>query len=82
MTGEGMDELFDAVRAARDEYETDYKPELEKIIAERVRLLAPFSHLRCLSGPIRPNIVAVLIEAPYPGRNGKRKRKRPTRSRG
>ncbi|GAA6011821.1 hypothetical protein JCM8202_004162 [Rhodotorula sphaerocarpa] len=37
MTGEGMDELFDAVRAARDEYETDYKPELEKIIAERER---------------------------------------------
>ena len=31
-----MEELFDAVREAREEYETDYKPELEKIIAERV----------------------------------------------
>ncbi|GEM06528.1 XPA-binding protein 1 [Rhodotorula toruloides] len=37
MTGEGMDELFDAVREAREEYETDYKPELEKIVAERER---------------------------------------------
>ncbi|KAG0664796.1 hypothetical protein C6P46_000933 [Rhodotorula mucilaginosa] len=37
MTGEGMEELFDAVREAREEYETDYKPELEKIIAERER---------------------------------------------
>ncbi|GAA5831756.1 hypothetical protein JCM11251_003868 [Rhodosporidiobolus azoricus] len=35
MTGEGMDELFDAVQEARQEYETDYKPELAKIIAER-----------------------------------------------
>lgn len=40
MTGEGMEELFDAVREAREEYETDYKPELEKIIAERVRFPA------------------------------------------
>ncbi|BGO96834.1 XPA-binding protein 1 [Rhodotorula toruloides ATCC 204091] len=37
MTGEGMDELFDAVREAREEYEKDYKPELEKIVAERER---------------------------------------------
>ncbi|BGP04978.1 hypothetical protein JCM10049v2_000780 [Rhodotorula toruloides] len=37
MTGKGMDELFDAVREAREEYETDYKPELEKIVAERER---------------------------------------------
>lgn len=36
MTGDGMEELFDAVREAREEYEKDYKPELEKIIAERV----------------------------------------------
>ncbi|GAA5877025.1 hypothetical protein JCM8547_007495 [Rhodosporidiobolus lusitaniae] len=35
MTGEGMEELFDAVREAREEYEKDYKPELAKIIAER-----------------------------------------------
>ncbi|BGP45050.1 hypothetical protein JCM10450v2_000867 [Rhodotorula kratochvilovae] len=35
MTGEGMDELFDAVQEARKEYETDYKPELEKLYAER-----------------------------------------------
>ncbi|GAA5895077.1 hypothetical protein JCM5296_000877, partial [Sporobolomyces johnsonii] len=35
MTGEGMDELFDAVQEARKEYETEYKPELEKVIAER-----------------------------------------------
>ncbi|KWU45417.1 XPA-binding protein 1 [Rhodotorula sp. JG-1b] len=45
MTGEGMEELFDAVREAREEYETDYKPELEKIIAERVRLPPPQSSL-------------------------------------
>ncbi|GAA5882395.1 hypothetical protein JCM3774_004296 [Rhodotorula dairenensis] len=37
MTGDGMEELFDAVREAREEYEKDYKPELEKIIAERER---------------------------------------------
>ncbi|GAA5994688.1 GTPase NPA3 [Rhodotorula paludigena] len=37
MTGEGMDELFDAVQEAREEYERDYKPELEKITAERER---------------------------------------------
>lgn len=41
MTGEGMDELFDAVQEAREEYERDYKPELEKITAERVRFLSP-----------------------------------------
>ncbi|CEQ42151.1 SPOSA6832_03938 [Sporobolomyces salmonicolor] len=37
MTGEGMDELFDAVQEARKEYETEYKPELEKVVAERER---------------------------------------------
>jgi len=37
MTGEGMDELFDAVQEARQEYEREYKPELEKLYAERVR---------------------------------------------
>ncbi|KPV78653.1 uncharacterized protein RHOBADRAFT_33384 [Rhodotorula graminis WP1] len=35
MTGEGMDELFDAVQEARQEYEREYKPELEKLYAER-----------------------------------------------
>ncbi|GAA5985931.1 hypothetical protein JCM11641_004832 [Rhodosporidiobolus odoratus] len=35
MTGDGMDELFDAVQEARQEYETDYKPELAKMVAER-----------------------------------------------
>ncbi|GAA5892591.1 hypothetical protein JCM6882_005654 [Rhodosporidiobolus microsporus] len=35
MTGEGMDELFDAVQEARQEYESEYKPELAKIIADR-----------------------------------------------
>lgn len=44
MTGEGMEELFDAVQEAREEYEKDYKPELEKIIAERVRCIAFLSN--------------------------------------
>ncbi|GAA6035354.1 hypothetical protein JCM8097_008829 [Rhodosporidiobolus ruineniae] len=35
MTGEGMEELFDAVQEARQEYENDYKPELAKIVAQR-----------------------------------------------
>ncbi|GAA6060378.1 hypothetical protein JCM10212_004631 [Sporobolomyces blumeae] len=37
MTGEGMDDLFDAVDEARREYETEYKPELDKVVAERER---------------------------------------------
>ncbi|BGP12955.1 hypothetical protein JCM10213_006594 [Rhodosporidiobolus nylandii] len=35
MTGDGMEELFDAVQEARQEYENDYKPELARITAER-----------------------------------------------
>jgi hypothetical protein len=35
MTGQGMQELFQAVREAREEYETDYKPQLEKVVRER-----------------------------------------------
>ncbi|GAA5872483.1 hypothetical protein JCM16303_004534 [Sporobolomyces ruberrimus] len=35
MTGEGMEELFEAVREAREEFETDYKPQLEKVVQER-----------------------------------------------
>jgi putative protein kinase ArgK-like GTPase of G3E family len=69
MTGEGMDELFDAVREAREEYEKDYKPELEKIVAERVRLYITFA---------RPS---QLTPASYSCRNARRKRRRPTRSR-
>ncbi|WWC85970.1 uncharacterized protein L201_000840 [Kwoniella dendrophila CBS 6074] len=35
MTGEGMKSFFDAVEEARKEYETDYKPELDRLAAER-----------------------------------------------
>ncbi|GAA5990595.1 hypothetical protein JCM5350_001048 [Sporobolomyces pararoseus] len=35
MTGEGMEELFEAVKEAREEYEQDYKPQLEKVVQER-----------------------------------------------
>lgn len=35
MTGEGMDELFEAVQEARQEYYESYKPELERVIKER-----------------------------------------------
>ncbi|GAA5955323.1 hypothetical protein JCM3765_003281 [Sporobolomyces pararoseus] len=35
MTGDGMEELFQAVREAREEYEKDYKPQLEKVVEER-----------------------------------------------
>lgn len=38
MTGDGMEEFFVAVDEARKEYETDYKPELDKIVSERARL--------------------------------------------
>ena len=37
MTGEGMDELFEAVQEAREEYLNDYKPQLDAVVAERVR---------------------------------------------
>ena len=30
ITGEGMHELFDAAKACRREYNTDYKPDLDK----------------------------------------------------
>lgn len=68
MTGKGMDELFDAVREAREEYETDYKPELEKIVAERVRLSPP-------TPPQRP------LTPPRTRRNARRRHRKPTRSR-
>lgn len=35
MTGDGMTEFFEAVEEARKEYDTDYKPELDRMIAER-----------------------------------------------
>ncbi|KAE8538963.1 hypothetical protein D1P53_005332 [Cryptococcus gattii VGV] len=35
MTGEGMKAFFSAVEEARKEYETDYKPELDRLAAER-----------------------------------------------
>lgn len=35
MTGEGMQELFEAVQEAREEYESDYKPQLDKVVQER-----------------------------------------------
>ncbi|GAA5827114.1 hypothetical protein JCM5353_006195 [Sporobolomyces roseus] len=35
MTGEGMDELFEAVQEAREEYLNDYKPQLDAVVAER-----------------------------------------------
>ncbi|WVQ76664.1 hypothetical protein IAR50_006338 [Cryptococcus sp. DSM 104548] len=35
MTGEGMRDFFNAVEEARQEYETDYKPELDRLAAER-----------------------------------------------
>jgi len=34
-TGEGVDDFFDAVNEARQEYETDYKPQLEKALADK-----------------------------------------------
>ncbi|KAM0793100.1 hypothetical protein ACM66B_000581 [Microbotryomycetes sp. NB124-2] len=37
MTGEGMDDFFDAVREAREEYLNDYKPELDKLVEQRKR---------------------------------------------
>jgi hypothetical protein len=35
MTGDGMEELFEAVREARQEYLDDYKPQLDKVVRER-----------------------------------------------
>eukprot|EP00842_Homolaphlyctis_polyrhiza_P005382 jgi/Hompol1/5845/HPOL_000797-RA len=35
VTGDGMDELFEAVAEAAKEYETDYKPELERMLREK-----------------------------------------------
>ncbi|KAI8916840.1 hypothetical protein BC831DRAFT_486514 [Entophlyctis helioformis] len=35
VTGEGMDELFEAVEEAAKEYETEYKPELEKMLRQK-----------------------------------------------
>jgi GTPase SAR1 family protein len=35
MTGEGVDEFFEAVEVKRQEFERDYKPELEKKMKER-----------------------------------------------
>ncbi|KAK4058191.1 hypothetical protein OIO90_000930 [Microbotryomycetes sp. JL221] len=37
MTGEGMQDFFDAVNQARQEYLTDYKPELDKLVEQRKR---------------------------------------------
>jgi hypothetical protein len=53
VTGEGMPEFFEAVQSSVEEYETEYKPMLEKMMLERVIVLS------CLSQPylifIRPN---------------------------
>lgn len=83
MTGEGMEELFDAVREAREEYETDYKPELEKIIAERVRFPPPHvisgaANLTCrtltpamsLAGTQKGSAKGRLDLAPHEGHEG------------
>ena len=35
MTGEGCDELFEAIDAAAEEYNTEYKPQLDAKVAER-----------------------------------------------
>lgn len=37
MTGDGMREFFDAVEEAKQEYLNEYKPELDKVIADRER---------------------------------------------
>jgi len=58
MTGEGMDELFEAVQEAREEYLTDYKPQLDAVVAERVRLI---SFLRTLSIYLNAEYEKVLL---------------------
>ncbi|KAG2175873.1 hypothetical protein INT44_000351 [Umbelopsis vinacea] len=35
VTGEGIDDFFEAVKAATKEYETEYKPEIERLIQEK-----------------------------------------------
>ena len=35
VTGEGMDCLFDKIQDARNEYETEYRPELERILRQK-----------------------------------------------
>ncbi|ORX47022.1 hypothetical protein DM01DRAFT_317878 [Hesseltinella vesiculosa] len=36
VTGQGIDDFFDAVKEAADEYEQDYKPEIERIIRKKM----------------------------------------------
>ncbi|KAI8987404.1 hypothetical protein BDF20DRAFT_904532 [Mycotypha africana] len=36
VTGAGIDEFFEAVKEATEEYETDYKPEIERMIREKM----------------------------------------------
>merc|ERR1719244_2298718 len=38
MTGEGVDEFIEAVREGREEYNTDYKPEYERLKKEREKV--------------------------------------------
>jgi len=38
MTGEGVDEFVDAVREGREEYNTEYKPEYERLKQEREKM--------------------------------------------
>ena len=35
VTGEGVGDFFDAVKHASNQYETEYKPELERVLRER-----------------------------------------------
>ncbi|KAG9285441.1 hypothetical protein G9A89_010916 [Geosiphon pyriformis] len=39
MTGEGMDEFFEAIKQAVKEYETEYKPEIERLVKEKAQRL-------------------------------------------
>jgi translation initiation factor IF-2 len=38
VTGAGIAEFFQAVNEAAEEYETDYKPEIERMIRSKVKL--------------------------------------------